>query len=53
MLAGRMTDNEIAFALHIPVDEIKSRIARILDVLDSATRDDAVAAAIERSIIDL
>ena len=53
MLAGAMTDSEIAFALNLAPAEIEARIRELLHELSVDTREALVAAAIERSIIDL
>ncbi len=53
MLAGNMTDSEIAFALNLAPAEIEARIRELLHELSVDTREALVAAAIERSIIDL
>jgi DNA-binding NarL/FixJ family response regulator len=53
MLAGRMTDNEIAFALGWEPGEVSARIAAIMKDLEAGDRDAAVAAAIDRGLINL
>lgn len=53
MLAGNMTEREIAFALHIEPDELSDRLRRIFAELGVVNRDDAVAAAIDRSILEV
>jgi len=53
MLAGNMTDSEIAFALNFEPAEIEARIRDLFHELSVDTREALVAAAIERSIIDL
>ena len=53
MLAGNMTDSEIAFALSLAPAQIEARIQDLNYELSVDTREALVAAAIERSIIDL
>jgi len=53
MLAGNMTDSEIAFALNLAPAQIEARIQDLNYELSVDTREALVAAAIERSIIDL
>ncbi|MBA3770005.1 MAG: response regulator transcription factor [Blastocatellia bacterium] len=53
MLAGNMTGSEIAFALNLEPAEIEVRIRDLFHELSVGTRKALVAAAIERSIIDL
>lgn len=53
MLAGNMKDSEIAFALNLEPAEIEVRIRDLFHEYGINTRRALVAAAIERSIIDL
>ena len=53
MLAGSMSDREIAFALEISVEELSEEIERICDALGVKDRDSATELAVSSGLVKI
>jgi DNA-binding NarL/FixJ family response regulator len=52
MIAGGMSDSEIAFALDVDEEMITAQLAEVYSKLDARDRESAAALAVERGLVD-